>query len=218
MRLHRWYQGFFAVVRRKLLPTAFGLTTLVCLAGGLNRAAFEAASGLGLACASSSVSLERLGVGESVERDLASGAFCRATGVGMQAGATYTVRFTPRSARWLDDTIEAPMPEGFSSLADGLSGMQRAVFLAGTPFRRVWTSRWFVPNARIGEDGFDQYPLARQDVTFTARTSGELFLFVNDTIVPVLPRRAAPFVSTGWSAGYANNEGVVQVRVTRHEK
>lgn len=215
LRLHRWYQGFFAVVRRKLLPTMVGVTALLWLAGGLNRAAFEAASGLGLTCASSSVSLERLAAGEVAERDLASGAFCRATGIEMQAGASYTVRFTPRSARWLDDTIDAPMPEGFSSVDDRLSIVQRAVFLGATPFRRVWTSRWFVPIARIGEDGFDQYPLARQDVTFTARTSGELFLFVNDTIVPVLPRRSPPFVSAGWSAGYGNNEGVVQARVRR---
>jgi hypothetical protein len=69
--------------------------------------------------------------------------------------------------------------------------------------------------ARIGADGFDQYPLEQWSQRITARTSGELFLFVNDTLLPLLPDPKAGRVRVGWQGSYRNNEGLARVRITR---
>jgi hypothetical protein len=62
------------------------------------------------------------------------------------------------------------------------------------PFRRVMDADWFVPIARIGRSGPD-FPLTASPAQFTAPASGELFLFVNDAILPP------------WLFFYGNNLG-----------
>lgn len=215
VRLHRWYQGAFAVLRRKLLPTVVGVGLLIWLAGAANRALFEVVNGVGAICESASARLERLAPGAVTERTIDANAFCGATGLEMQAGATYTIAFPGTPAVWRDATIDAPFPTGFTSIDPLLSARRRVIFLAGMPFRRVWSRPWFAPMARIGADGFDQYPIDWWSQTFTARTSGELFVFVNDTLLPVLPDPAAGRVRFGWRGSYGNNVGLARVRVTR---
>jgi len=88
-----------------------------------------------------------------------------------------------------------------------------------TPLRREITLPWLTPVARIGHRGADLYPLAPipslpiepdltvLDTEFVARSTGELFLYVNDAIGP-----------PGWSGVYyANNTGTATVRVTRKD-
>jgi uncharacterized protein (DUF2235 family) len=214
VRLHRWYQGAFAVLRRKLLPTLMGVATLVWLAGAFNRVLFETVNGLGMVCTASGT-LDRLAIGGTTDRTLDARAFCGPTGLELQAGAAYTIAFVERPGPWLDAAIVPPFPGGFTSVAPLLSVRQRAVFLSGMPFRRAWTRPWFAPLARIGADGFDQYPLEQWSQRITARTSGELFLFVNDTLLPLLPDPKAGRVRVGWQGSYRNNEGLARVRITR---
>src|SRR6185436_13831824 len=86
-----------------------------------------------------------------------------------------------------------------------------------TPLRRESTQPWMAPMVRIGDKGTDLYPL-RPDPSMplaipvtvlrteiTARTTGELFLYVNDGIGP-------PFAQTLF---YDNNEGTAEVAVRR---
>ncbi|HEY5906760.1 MAG TPA: hypothetical protein VIZ31_01885, partial [Vicinamibacteria bacterium] len=81
------------------------------------------------------------------------------------------------------------------------------------PFRRLWSAAWFVPIARIGARGSDQYPLDASATELTARTSGELLLFVNDAILPI--NLSPP--SLGWGSYYSNNHGQATVVVTKLE-
>lgn len=221
LRLHRWYQGGFAVLRRHVLPALTGIALLLVAAGVGNRAVFETANGLGLLCqgrarAQGAAPVTRLAPGESAEHAFGSDEFCAPTGLLLQAGATYELSFPETPTSWRDCTIDMPLPQGRASLDARLSAGQRLVLLAGTPFRRVTTARWFVPVARIGADGFDQYPLPQASQRLTARTSGELFLFVNDAIAPVLPDAACVRLGLGWRrAAYGNNHGAAVVRVTR---
>ena len=72
------------------------------------------------------------------------------------------------------------------------------------PFRRYYGEMWFKPIARIGSLGNDEYPLDASEVLnpdesgtmliseITARSSGELFLFVNDGVLPA-PRALQVF-------------------------
>src|SRR5690606_31712306 len=86
---------------------------------------------------------------------------------------------------------------GVNSRSPVASGRAWTLRLA-TPFRRVWGADWLTPIARIGERGAHQYVLDRPETSFTARKTGELFLFVNDAIAP-LPR--------DWRRFYENNTG-----------
>jgi hypothetical protein len=98
---------------------------------------------------------------------------------------------------------------------------------AGVPLRRRLTQPWFKPIARIGETGTDDYALDTKpslperevyatkgtatqgsaEITFeseiVARSSGELFLYVNDAIFP-------PFANDLF---YKDNRGSARVVV-----
>ncbi len=83
--------------------------------------------------------------------------------------------------------------------------------------KRSWSHNWFKPIARIGARGNDEYPLDAVDplapkrlltAEITARRSGELFLYVNDTVVG--PRQLR-------KSFYGNNIGTATVTVERIE-
>jgi hypothetical protein len=102
----------------------------------------------------------------------------------------------------------------------GLSGFGRELMTPsmypGVLFRRYIREPWFKPIARIGSQGSDEYllapvdppspgqPLTRLDAEITARRSGELFLFVNDAVLPV-PK--------SWQVFYNNNQGTATVPI-----
>ena len=218
------YQGLYAVLRRTVLPTVFGIATLFWLAGAANRAGFEAFNLAGTMC-STAGAVTRLQVGQSRTVSFASGDFCGATGLELEAATRYEMTFaiassahatgddtSRRERAWSDGAVATTYwPRGFNSRSPGLTALQRVVFTAFVPFRRVWSAEWFVPVARIGETGLDQYALKAEKTTLVARTTGELHLFVNDAILPVnvIPRQF------GWDAYYGNNNGSAMVTVVR---
>jgi uncharacterized protein (DUF2235 family) len=214
-RSHPYYQGAFAVLRHYVLPTAFGWVVLLLSAlwgfGLVNRAAFEVANGFGAICAGSGGSP----VGDSVERHFSPDVACFDTGLSLEAGSRYRVRINVSAVDGFDPNqpaagVRTTSPAGFSAVSPDLTVMQRLTFAAGIPFRRVIAEKWFVPMARIGAGGIDQYPIADGSTEFTARQSGQLFLFVNDAIFPIGPG------GVGWTrASYANNAGTVTMTLAR---
>jgi hypothetical protein len=153
-----------------------------------------------------------LGPNESYTATMASAAFCTPTTVRLEAGATYRFDLAQLSSDpWRDRDIDAPFPAGFSGLYRELPWWKNLMFLAATPFRRQWTVPWYVPMARVGPDPFEQHALSDSVNIFTARTSGRLFLFVNDAI---LPASLTP-PGLGWAAYYRNNLGTAKVTVTK---
>jgi hypothetical protein len=92
-----------------------------------------------------------------------------------------------------------------------------ALMVLGLPLRRHVTEPWLQPVARIGRTGSDEYVLkpvatvadangATLVADITARRSGELFVFVNDAVLPV-PNR--------WQVFYKNNTGTATIRIER---
>ena len=217
------YQGIYAVLRRKVLPAVFGIATLVWLAGAANRAGFEGFNMAGAMCTPRPEAPAVLNVDDSRTVRFASGDFCASTGIALVANGRYRVVFQPAAATAADATPRAGRPwsdggvtvdysaAGFTSRSDGLSPLQRVLFTVFVPFRRVWTSDWFVPIARVGEQGLSQYALEEDETTITPSLSGELFLFVNDAILPV---NVMP-LAFGWDAYYENNNGSADVTVSR---
>ncbi len=211
LRTSRAYQGLLAWFHRWLYPNVFGIGALVCLVAAAHRLVFEGASALGLVCPNPGRAAV-LRVGESRTETLVSSAFCNPTAIQLDAGAKYRVTVAQSvSNPWRDQDILAPFPAGFSGLYRKLPWRQNLMFLAATPFRRQWTQPWYIPMARVGPDPFEQYPLSDTVTTFSPRTKGRLFLFVNDAILPV--SLFPPGV--GWPAYYRNNHGVAEVTVTK---
>jgi hypothetical protein len=82
-----------------------------------------------------------------------------------------------------------------------------------TPLRRVLLRPWFRVIARVGEKGTDEYFLdpdanssvvQQLDVPFYPHRSGELYLYVNDAVLPIF-----------MDAFYRNNKGTATVTVTQ---
>jgi hypothetical protein len=92
----------------------------------------------------------------------------------------------------------------------------------GLPLRRTLAQPWFKPIARIGSTGNDEYPLdsvrrvgrdvLRKELVaeLTARTTGELFLYVNDAVIG-LPGIADSFYVGRWKA--SRNVGTAKIKV-----
>ena len=148
---------------------------------------------------------------------------CTATGVALQKGATYRLRVSlPASDPWRDGAVPAG-PNGVDPNDATLA------MILGVPLRRHLGQPWFKPMARIQPHGTDVYPLNPQpsvpvsmlrsrsspeenkemvfETEFVARTSGELFVYVNDAVlqIPFYPESAHWF--------YANNGGSSQVQI-----
>ncbi len=95
-------------------------------------------------------------------------------------------------------------PVGFDVSSPGLTVPQPILFILAYPFKRLWFADWFTPVARVGDSEGDEIPLFETVNRFTASNDGELFLYVNDAIVPL-----------AWRTLYSNNRGIVAVSIRR---
>ena len=138
---------------------------------------------------------------------MTSDGFCQSTGILLERGAQYRVEVSlpAGSETWKDWNIPVTGPEGLALGSPNLTLTHRTIFALSFPFRRVWRPDWFVPVARIGTRGADHYALAAPATMFSARKTGELFLFVNDAVIPV--GVGPDGVSVGFDAYYRNNRG-----------
>jgi uncharacterized protein (DUF2235 family) len=229
LRSHRVYRNVLETMSQKVLPFVFGVGCLAAVAlvlvGTVNRATFAAYSAAGQTCVPAT---PRPWNGEPVTVRLPSHELCQQTGLVMQKGQRYRVeielpnpRVTPPQDRWLDNTRPVESPAGFSS-------GRGVVFMVFLPFRRVLTARWFVPMVRVGDtlaeyhrlDQIEEVPLAAEETRltntprrirgfaeFTPSFTGQMFLFVNDAVLP------GPWLKDY----YENNHGTATVTVSAIE-
>ena len=130
---------------------------------------------------------------------------CHATGLKVAHDETYEVALVVNEA-WKDDWIPAD-PNGFFLGSWGQ--------IPGVPFKRLIWSNWFKTIIRVGSTGLDEYlpPFAqdpknpnRWSAQFTARSDGEVFIYVNDTSI------FAPWL---FDAFYKNNKGSAEISMAR---
>jgi hypothetical protein len=76
------------------------------------------------------------------------------------------------------------------------------------PLRRHVTKPWINLFARIGNDGNDNYVLSVGSNEITARSDGELFLYVNDAVFGVWPQWDLSYI---WQGG--ENVGSIAVTI-----
>jgi hypothetical protein len=203
MRGSRWYIECGKLFRRVVFPTVAGVAALGILFSGVTQLAFSLMSSAGAVCMP--------GAGAS-RKMFASSDVCWDSGVQAEQGATYRITMQIEDpAHWTDGGI-----------VTGMNGYRRrkmsAPMYAGLPIRRYPTEAWFQPVVRIGRTGSDEYVLkpvsplnADVDSTalvadITARRSGELYLFVNDVVLPM---------PNAWQVFYKNNTGMATIRIER---
>jgi uncharacterized protein (DUF2235 family) len=207
-----------------IVPFIFGVAMVSSAALLANRAGFDVANSAGTLCKPTKElkqDKERLLDGANVIFNTSSP--CFATGNVLEREGRYRITLNTRE-EWIDQSIRTDI-QGFPAFD--------AVHWWATPLKRWWTANWFAPIARVGRYGNEEYVLepnaayhqrlyktvpddSRIDPTppermvlvahITAKSSGELFLFVNDAIfTPPLQR----------GHFYRNNHGTATVKVER---
>jgi uncharacterized protein (DUF2235 family) len=141
-------------------------------------------------------------------------ALCHPTKVLVERGVRYSVivKVSPEQP-WANDDFQTS-PSGFRTAS--LPGFDRLLMAATLPQRRVIFRRWFSLLARIGATGVAETFLdpelvsgtqnTYQGVIRSAERSGELFLYVNESVVPL------PWISDIF---YWNNRGSAEVVIKR---
>jgi hypothetical protein len=208
------YRGFFYTLTRWVLPGVCFLAIVYGLSVGINRALFSIGDSLGFVCAGSSAPAEAKGQETPI---FATKTLCHPTTVTVTKNQTYLITLkimVPwRDGYSLEDNENgiATDPKGF----DWTKMTWKMWF--GLPMRRLVTENWFQIVVRVGSQGMDEQVLTTEIVpgadaaapavfagTFTAKDSGEVFLFVNDAVIG-LPGLMNTF--------YANNAGEARVTI-----
>jgi uncharacterized protein (DUF2235 family) len=226
LRENERYKYFFELLKFRILPFAFGFGALLLILYlpliGASRIWFSLADARGKFCAATEV-LKPV-VDPTVptgDRLFETRNPCWASGLELKEGARYRITLQIAEQPWCDSTIEA-------DLTGNIENLPVYAALPGWPLKRYIGENYFKPVARIGHKdkkengvirGQDEYvlnpliPLAKGERTdtlvseFTAHSSGELFLYVNDAIVLFEP---------DWLVGtYKNNRGKARIMVER---
>ncbi len=198
------YQAFFYALSHWILPTGIMFWLFWWLA-------FGTANTLGLVCKGTGgveVSASGQGTGAAqagvkpVLMDTANA--CNATAMRVTEGKTYRITLTIREP-WFDDKT-ATDPNGF--------GWGQAPWWQspGAFYRRLIWSNWFVTILRVGGPGFEEHRLQLEQkdgewsTSFVPRSSGEVFLYVNDAVIGL------PWI---YDLFYRNNHGTAEVKLEK---
>ncbi len=99
------------------------------------------------------------------------------TGIKLEQGKTYSIRFTEASS-WCDAAITSDH-QGW--VRENLSGSQKLLHAFSRPFSRFWKTPLFGVVGGISGHRFSRFDLSRTgNSQFEAPASGELYLFAND--------------------------------------
>ena len=216
--LSGWRDFVYKLRRRSEYKAAFYLLTHWVLPAGIMWwlfwwLAFGTANTLGLICKVTGGGIEVRGseiaaqVSPGYDNFFRTRELCYPAGLKVKHGETYQISLTiPENDPWIDRDIPTD-PNGFA----GSRWMQ----LAGVPFKRLIWSNWFAPIVRVGSTGFEEHlPKFEPDTGngrlwiahFTARSDGEVFVYVNDTSV---------FFPWLFTTFYDNNKGSAAVALKR---
>jgi uncharacterized protein (DUF2235 family) len=200
------YRAFFYVLTHWILPTVIMWWLFWWLA-------FGAANTLGLFCKATGHAIDVTDEAAAGRKSVGytnifhTREICHPTGLKVTHDEMYQISLTiPESDPWIDRDIPAD-PRGF------VLGSWRQ--LGGIPFKRLVWSNWFRPIIRVGSTGFEEHvPEFVQDsgdkalwtARFTARSDGEVFVYVNDTSI---------FFPWLYHVFYDNNRGSATISMKR---
>ncbi|MGC3982075.1 MAG: DUF2235 domain-containing protein [Steroidobacteraceae bacterium] len=209
LRDNRPLEWLYELLTKKIIPYLFA--AVIVIAGLLlaNRALFDVANSAGAFCTGSKNPDTRQEKSRSAVGEFSTNSMCWNSGLVLQQGNRYRITLKVTSG-WTDVSVDTDV-EGFPAPS--------TKFRAFTPLKRWWQQNWLKPIARIGELGNDEYildsvtknakdPANTPGVLISdieARTTGELFLYLNDAVV------AIPWLTDFFEK---NNQGSAEVTVS----
>lgn len=213
VRTNRGYQLTLRAIKRHIAPFIFAMLFIWFGVGILGHVVYLFEDSFGLFC-TQSPDAKPLAQGKSVDVPFDPKAFCLGTKVLVEEGAKYrvTIRREDRTKPWRNGSVDTTLA-GFHTTDLPLG--KSAAFIAGWPWQREWLRPWFRVILRFGTIGTYEEYLAtpalnarRGDDTlqysYVPRTSGELFVSVNDIALPL------PWVYAWF---YRDNEGQATITV-----
>jgi len=219
------YKAFYYWLTHWALPAVFALiifamllAVLYCAVADLSRAyfAFIDVTG-GRVCAASTVTNAST---QAETRPFATKSLCTATGLKVKKGNTNELSLKTTDG-WEDGyDWKQPDPRKAKGIETGPNGFgwDKATWpmTFGLPYRRLIASNWFATVIRIGDAGFGEIVLEwkpedpckcpaepRYKATFKAARDGEVFVYVNDSVVSWL----------GFARFYDNNKGEAELTI-----
>jgi hypothetical protein len=203
------YQAFFYTLSHWILPTVIIFWLFSWLAFGTANTLGLVCKGTGAVELTEATAAQGTGSRQDGARPIVmrTSSVCNPTGVKVTEGKTYRITLTVKEP-WQDDKIETD-PNGFDFRK--ASWLQ----LPGAPYRRLVWSNWFATILRVGGPGLEEHLLQLEpndggwSTTFEPRSSGEVFLYVNDAVIG-LP----------WVYGvfyWWNNHGTAEVKLEKIE-
>jgi hypothetical protein len=208
LRTNPVYRWSLRTVKRHVAPFIFAMLFIWLGLGLLGHVVFLFEDAAGMFC-SESPTAEELPKGKSIEITFRPNAFCFGTKVLLQNGVTYKISIRRSPAQpWRDGPPEEDVDTTLAGFRiSELPLHKRIAFIAGWPLKRELVRPWFRVILRFGTVGtYEDYlgPAENKppgddtlEETFTPRTSGELFVAVNDVALPLW----------GYDVFYRNNEG-----------
>jgi len=209
------WQTIYSIGGKYVIPAIFLAAATFLTAAFLNKAGVQVASAAGVYCPESLGDLPRAYQKLDDAIHFQTSGPCHDTGIRLDAGVTYRLKLEVE-VPWFDGQ-EVTDVRGFSP--GDVKTERPWLYYLGNLFKRWWGQPYFKPVARIGSTGNDEYVLEplqperpdRGNAKFLfsvvkPKSSGELYLYVNDITFP-LPGL------TEWF--YDNNTGTAKLTVDR---
>jgi len=213
LRSSRFYIALHEGLKRRWAPAFFALLFVYIGLALVNRLLYNVQDVAGLTCTPSAES-KGLARGETIAQpvEFNTSDLCKPTGIHLDGGgARYLVKVEPvPSETWYDAGIKVPFG-GFSP-TDQPTWNQRILLGLGVPLRRELTKDWFRIVLRYGDVGGEEASLDPDpadsviEATIKPTREGELFIFVNDSVL------AIPGL---YDLFYRSNKGAAKLTVKR---
>ena len=130
---------------------------------------------------------------------------CFSSGILLQKGQSY--HFNIQHDTWSDGTTYEGDPDGLFSPS--------LLHTFGVPLRRHITKPWLKLMGRVGSSGNDEISIGSKLDEYQARSTGELFLYVNDATFGFLPNWAIPYT---WSFGPNNGNAIITASLIKDKE
>jgi hypothetical protein len=200
----------------RVIPPLATFSVLYLTLALVSHLSFKFFDAAGLYCQESAADVQLqsyLIPGEYRVRDFQINSLCYPTGVMVEEGQLYDITIKTVEP-WRDGSQEASLSlRGFSA-SDVNQYSTRVKYIVATPVRRILTQPWLKLILRVGAvGGYEEFAAPdgpSQEISERLRFQrpGELFLYVNDAVLPVL---------VPWLAGmfYRYNSGTAEVQIRK---
>lgn len=201
-----------------VIPSLATFSVLYLTLALVSHLSFKFFDAAGLYCEESPADDRYLIPGEERVRNFRIDSLCQPTGVVVQEGQSYDItikQLTPwrKQLTPLRDGLQQASLRGFSA-SDVNPYSTRVLYIVGTPLRRILTRPWLRMILRVGRVGaYEEFVDPDEASQGTSerlrfRSSGELFLYINDAVLSVpVPSLAGMF--------YKYNSGTAEVRIRK---